>query len=66
MKRLKNISRKIKINIHPLRRRMIALQQLLNLERPTSKAKAYSEWSEPPEVIIEDDETQQYYSETTS
>lgn len=64
--RWKQLSRKIKINIHPLRRRMIALQQLLNLERPTSKAKAYSEWSEPPEVIIEDDETQQYYSETTS
>jgi hypothetical protein len=40
---------------------MIALHQLLNLERPTSKAKAYSEWPAPPEVVIEDNETRQYY-----
>ena len=59
--RWKQLSRKITITIHPLRRRMIALHQLLNLERPTSKAKAYSEWPAPPEVVIEDDETRQYY-----
>ena len=51
--RWKQISRKISTNkMKPLEKRMIALKQLLNLERPTSKAKAYSEWPEPPEVYI--------------
>lgn len=60
--RWKQISRKItKKNIKPLNRRIIALKQLLKLERPTSKAKAYSEWNEPPIVNIEDDETRTYY-----
>jgi hypothetical protein len=40
---------------------MIALKKLLQLERPTSKAKAYSEWTELPKVILEDDEARQYY-----
>jgi hypothetical protein len=31
------------------------------LERPTSKAKAYSEWAEPPKVVLEDDEARLYY-----
>jgi hypothetical protein len=42
---------------------MIALKQLLNLERPTTKAKLYSEWSTPPRVILEDDEARNYYNE---
>jgi len=60
--RWKQITRKKYIKgIHPLHMRMIALKNLLNLERPTSKAKAYTEWPEPPKVIFEDEETQKYY-----
>ena len=59
--RWKQMSRKIKINMHPLQRRMTALKQLLQLERPTSKAKAYTEWAEPPKVVLEDDEARLYY-----
>ena len=61
--RWKQISRKISTNkMKPLEKRMIALKQLLNLERPTSKAKAYSEWPEPPEVLLEDEEARVYYN----
>ena len=38
--RLKQLSRRISLSVNPLHRRMIALKQLLKLERPTSKAKA--------------------------
>jgi structure-specific endonuclease subunit SLX1 len=59
--RWKQLTRKIGLTMKPLERRMIALKQLLELERPTSKAKAYSEWTEPPKVVLEDDEAQTYY-----
>jgi hypothetical protein len=59
--RWKQLTRKITISVHPLHRRMIALKQLINLERPTSKAKAYTEWPEPPKVVLEDDEARKYY-----
>ena len=59
--RWKQLTRKIKIKMTPIQRRMIALKQLLELERPTTKAKAYSEWSELPKVILEDDEARKYY-----
>lgn len=59
--RWKHLSRQIKLSVCPLHRRMIALKQLLALERPTSKAKAYSEWLEPPKVVLEDDEARKYY-----
>jgi hypothetical protein len=36
-----------------LENRMKSLDILLALERPTTNAIAYSEWSTPPEVIIE-------------
>ena len=49
------------MSVHPLHRRMIALKQLLELERPTSKAKPYSEWLEPPKIVLEDDEARKYY-----
>jgi predicted GIY-YIG superfamily endonuclease len=62
--RWKQLTRKINtIKVRSsLERRMIALKQLLALERPTSKAKTYSEWSESPKVILEDDETEKYYN----
>jgi structure-specific endonuclease subunit SLX1 len=59
--RWKQISRKITSSMHPLKRRMMALKQLLALDRPTTKARAYSEWSEPPKVVLEDDEARKYY-----
>lgn len=60
--RWKQLTRKIVFpNKKPLERRMIALKHLLSLERPTNKAKPYSEWAEPPQVILEDVEARQYY-----
>jgi structure-specific endonuclease subunit SLX1 len=59
--RWKQLTRQISSSIHPLKRRMIALKQLLNLERPTTKAKAYIEWTEQPKVVLEDDEARKYY-----
>ena len=43
--------------MNPLERRMKALQDLLALDRPTSKAKSYSEWSAPPKVHLETNES---------
>jgi predicted GIY-YIG superfamily endonuclease len=60
--RWKQITRKMALKVHPLHRRMIALKQLLSLERPTTKAKAYSEWTEPPKIVLEDEEAKQYYN----
>jgi predicted GIY-YIG superfamily endonuclease len=60
--RWKQITRKMALKVHPIHRRMIALKQLLSLERPTTKAKAYSEWTEPPKVVLEDEEAKQYYN----
>lgn len=59
--RWKQLTRKLSLSIHPLHRRMMALKQLLDLERPTSKAQAYSEWESPPKVVLEDEEAQKYY-----
>ena len=59
--RLKQLTRRISLSVNPLHRRMIALKQLLKLERPTSKAKAYTEWTELPKVVLEDDEARKYY-----
>jgi len=36
----------------PLENRMKALDILLALDRPTTKAMAYSEWPSPPEIIF--------------
>jgi structure-specific endonuclease subunit SLX1 len=48
--RWKQLSRKLPARMNPLERRKQALTELLALERPTSKAVAYSEWPEPPVV----------------
>jgi structure-specific endonuclease subunit SLX1 len=60
--RWKQISRKLSLQISPLERRMKALQQLLSLERPTTKAISYAEWPTPPEVHLEIDEAKLYYT----
>jgi predicted GIY-YIG superfamily endonuclease len=52
--RWKQISRKLSRDLVPLERRLMALKKLLELERPTSKAIAYKEWSKGmPEVVQE-------------
>jgi structure-specific endonuclease subunit SLX1 len=51
--RWKQIHRKQSRTVSPLENRMKALDILLSLERATTNAVPYSEWSIPPEVIIE-------------
>jgi structure-specific endonuclease subunit SLX1 len=64
--RWKQLSRKISIKMFPLERRMKALQELLKLERPTTKAKAYSEWDSLPAVHIEMEEAKKYYNNNSN
>lgn len=59
--RWKHLSRKLPARMYPLERRIQALKQLLALERPTSKAKAYAEWAEQPEVHLETEEAERVY-----
>lgn len=49
----KNTKNNVKPIVKPIDRRIQALHQLLALERPTSKAKAYAEWKTPPEIVWE-------------
>ena len=51
--RWKQLSRKLSRSIPPLERRQIALDELLSLEKSTTAAIPYSQWSEPPKVIYE-------------
>lgn len=51
--RWKQLSRKLSQSIPPLERRQIALDELLSLEKPTTAAIPYSQWTEPPKVIYE-------------
>jgi structure-specific endonuclease subunit SLX1 len=48
-------SRKLSPKLLPMDRRKEALNNLLKLDRPTSKALMYSEWDEPIQVIWEHD-----------
>jgi structure-specific endonuclease subunit SLX1 len=50
-------SRKLDKKLFPLTRRKLALDTLLSLDKPTSKAIPYSEWDTHIQVIWEDDET---------
>ena len=47
-------SRKLSQKMKPMDRRKQALENLLQLERPTSKAIPYCEWEQPISVIWED------------
>ena len=52
--RWKQISRQIQKSNptqKPIERRLEALDKLLELERPTSKAMAYSEWEKRPNIV---------------
>ena len=59
--RWKQLSRKYSLNMNPLERRINSLNDLLALERPTSKSIAYSEWEKLPEIHFEIDDAKIYY-----
>ena len=59
--RWKQISRKLPAKMCPLLRRLTAVNMLLKMERPTTKAKAYIEWEVPPELVLEDGEAKKIY-----
>ena len=61
--RWKQLSRKLSPALFPLKRRMIALKELLALESSTSKAIPYREWPSKPVINFEDDKARKYYSE---
>ncbi len=61
--RWKQLSRKINTNIFPLKRRMIALKELLELNKPTSKAIPYSEYEKKPNIIFETLESKEIYNQ---
>lgn len=64
--RWKQISRKYPVKMNPLERRLNALKDLLALDRPTTKAKLYSEWNNPPEINLETDEAITIYNKITN
>ena len=59
--RWKQISRKLSNKLFPLKRRMIALKELLSLDSSTSKAIPYSQWNSPPNIIFESDIAKNFY-----
>ena len=60
--RWKQLSRKLPNQMFPLERRMKALKQLLALEKPTTKAIAYTEWPLfPPKINLETEDAHKYY-----
>jgi len=54
--RWKQLSRKLSPSLKPIERRKKALEQLLGLESSTTKATPFSQWSNPPQVIWEDND----------
>jgi len=60
--KLKFLSRKLPIKMFPLERRMMALKQLLLLERPTSKSISFKEWTESPKIVFECDVAEKSYN----
>lgn len=51
--RWKQLTRKNTSSAPPLDRRLKALDQLLAMDRPTTAAEKYSDWTTPPEIIWE-------------
>jgi predicted GIY-YIG superfamily endonuclease len=60
--RWKQLSRKLPTTLFPLKRRIMALKELLALESSTSKAIPYREWSSSPNIIFENDNAKEYYN----
>ena len=61
--RWKQISRKLSNKLFPLKRRMIALKELLSLDSSTSKAIPYSQWNSPPNIIFESEIAKNFYND---
>lgn len=61
--RWKQISRKLSNKLFPLKRRMIALKELLSLDSSTSKAIPYSQWDTPPNIIFESEIAKNFYND---
>ena len=59
--RWKQISRKLPPKMLPLERRLVAVNMLLKMDRPTTKAKAYIEWAVAPELMLEDGDAKIIY-----
>lgn len=57
----KQVSRKKSFQLLPLERRIIALKEIFKMDKPTSKAKCFTEWDVPPEVILETQDANLYY-----
>ena len=53
--RFKQLSRKYSKSMIPLKRRILALNELLALDTSTSKAMPFSLWENPPELVVESD-----------
>jgi structure-specific endonuclease subunit SLX1 len=60
--RWKQLSRKLPLKMSPLERRIQALKELLSFERSTSRAIPYKEWTTPPEIHLEIEESTQIYN----
>ena len=60
--RFKQISRTLPKNMIPFQRRLKALKKLLNLDKSTSKAIPYCEWTTPPEIIWENEEAKNFFT----
>jgi structure-specific endonuclease subunit SLX1 len=63
--RWKQISRKLSVNMLPLKRRLIALDMLLKLPQSTTKATPFAEWPTQPEVHLETDDARSYMQDIT-
>ena len=61
--RWKQISRKLSNKLFPLKRRMIALKELLSLTSSTSKAIPYSQWNSPQNIIFESEIAKNFYND---
>jgi predicted GIY-YIG superfamily endonuclease len=61
--RWKQLSRKLSMQLVPLKRRIMALKCLLELPQSTSKAIPFEEWETPPDVNLEMEEARLYYEE---
>jgi structure-specific endonuclease subunit SLX1 len=61
--RWKQLSRKLSNKLFPLKRRMLALNELLSLTSSTSKATPYSDWITPPNIVFESEIAKNIYND---
>ena len=61
--RWKQITRKISGSGMPVERRFKALRTLLALDRPTSKAVLYADWTTVPDIVFENNQYEILYNE---